>query len=111
VSDYMPPTAGPASDEYRAVCVYIHRHGGPQCDAPATVHVMSDTEQYGVVGFAACDVHARIARAAGRFVMEHPHAGYCGLPGTIWHLELNVCVLDDSGEEPLLTAALEAVAS
>jgi hypothetical protein len=61
MSDPMPPTAGGPSGEYRAVCVFSRRPGEPQCDAPATVHILSDTEQYGEVAFAACDQHARIA--------------------------------------------------
>lgn len=103
----IPPTVGAASDEYRAVCVYSRSPGEPQCDAPATVHVMTDSAEYGVVALASCDTHAPIARAAGEYVMEHEHAGLCGLPGTIWHLAENRCVVDDSGVEPELSVAAD----
>lgn len=103
----IPPTVGEVSDEYRAVCVYSLRPADPQCDAPATVHVLTESPAYGVVALASCDTHADIARAAGEYVMEHEHAGLCGLPGTIWHLVENRCVLDDSGVEPELGAAAD----
>lgn len=102
MSDHMPPTVGPASDEHRAVCVYSPRPGDPQCDRPATLHVRTDTDEYRQVALSTCDRHAPIARVAGRFVAEHEHALLCGLPGTLWAEVENVCVLDDTGEEPAL---------
>lgn len=100
------PYVGPESDEYRAVCAYSPAPGQPTCDAPATVHVLVDDHaQYGEVGLASCDLHALTARRSGAFVMEHPYEGFCGFPATAWHKPQNVCVLDDTGEEPSLREA------
>lgn len=55
---------------------------------------------YGTVSLAACEAHRRTAQASGEFVMEHEYTGLCGFPSTLWNEEANVCVLDDSGEEP-----------
>ncbi|HEX5995997.1 MAG TPA: hypothetical protein VFY84_12715 [Jiangellales bacterium] len=108
----MKPTVGGASDEYRAVCVYSPRPGGDPCGREATLHVLTESQQYGLVALASCAGHALIARAAGRFVMEHDFAGVCDLPGTIWHLTENRCVIDDSGvEPPTLVGALDAAVS
>jgi hypothetical protein len=98
MSDYIPPTVGPESDEYRAVCVFAPMPGEPQCSEPATRHLRVDDEgAYGEVALAACDSHVPIARATGRLIQEHVYEGVCGFPATIWHEVLNVCVLDDSG--------------
>ena len=32
--------------------------------------------------------------------MEHAYAGVCGFPATRWNYELNICEIDDSGQEP-----------
>jgi hypothetical protein len=96
----MKPSVGVPSDEHRAVCVYSPLPGEPQCGIPATVHIRTVVIEYGDVGLASCDGHASVARSAGRFVAEHEHEGYCGFPSTLWHDELNRCVLDDSGIEP-----------
>lgn len=91
---------GPASDEYRAVCVYSDVPGDPQCDRPAVRHVRVVCDEYGEVMLASCSVHLSNARTAGRFVQEHDFEGVCGFPSTLWVTELNICVLDASGEEP-----------
>lgn len=105
----MEPTVGLPSDEYRAVCVYSDEPGAPQCNEPAALHVMVDDQKYGCVSLATCTKHARIARAAGSYRMEHPFEGFCGFPGTLWNEQHNVCVLDDSGQEPARAEAAEAV--
>jgi hypothetical protein len=91
------PRVGEASDEYRAVCVYSPEPGMPQCDKPATLHVRVEDKTYGEVALATCDEHVGTARAAGRFVQEHAFKGFCGFPSSLWVLEHNLCVLDDSG--------------
>lgn len=93
------PRVGAPSDEYRAVCVYSSAPGEPQCNATARLHVMVNSGNYGVVMLATCDSHALIARMSGAFLQEHAFQGYCGLPSTRWS-PANVCVLDDSGQEP-----------
>lgn len=71
----------------------------------AAVHVMTVSAAYGLVALPACEGHAPIARAAGRLVAEHAHEGWCGFPGARWHEDLNVCLIDDSGVEPVLVGA------
>lgn len=100
------PFVGEESDEYRAVCAYSPAPGEPKCDAPATMHVMVvDHAQHGRVGLASCDTHLLTARRSGEFVMEHRHEGFCGFPSTCWDMVRNVCILDDTGEEPALREA------
>lgn len=96
----MEPHIGAASDEYRSVCLYSPHSGLPACGQQATRHVLTADDRYGPVGLPTCDTHAPTARLAGRLLAEHPFAGWCGFPSTIWHLALNRCVLDDSAEEP-----------
>lgn len=114
MTDNDLPRVGTPSDEHRTVCLYSFRPGDPQCGKPATLHVMVDsdvpTADDGRVSLPTCDEHAPIARAAGRFVAEHPHAGVCGLPGSVWLPDANVCVIDDSGVEPTRSGTYEAVA-
>lgn len=98
------PSVGPESADYRGTCDYSRRPGDPLCGEPATVHVLAADDVYGVVGLGSCDRHAMIARLAGIMQAEHTYEGYCGFPSTIWHLSLNRCVLDDSGEEPAARA-------
>jgi hypothetical protein len=103
MSEPVKPFVGEASSEYRAVCAYSPAPGQPTCDNAATVHVMViDHTQHGRVGLPTCNLHLPTARASGEFLMEHPHRGYCGLPATCWDMVRNVCILDDTGEEPAL---------
>ena len=98
---------GPPSDDYRAACRFTGPTShGPPCGAPAVVHVRVLAADWGDVALEACDDHAEIARRAGRRVGEHQHAGFCGLPGTVWTDD--ECVIDDSGVEPELVGAAEA---
>jgi hypothetical protein len=99
------PWVGEETDEYLPVCVYADRSGQPKCGEPATVHVWSIAAPYGNVMLASCAAHAPIARTAGRIIMEHRYEGVCGFPSTIWDDTANRCVLDDSGEEPVLRDA------
>lgn len=103
-TDPNVPRVGLPSTDYRAVCQYSHQPGAPECTNEATVHVATEDAHYGFVCLASCNEHAPIARASGRYVMEHTFEGVCGLPGTLWNEQLNRCVLDDSGEEPALHA-------
>lgn len=99
----MEPGVGGPSGDYRAVCAYTgSRDGEHVCGEPAAVHLMVNDPAWGTIGLAACDRHAPVARVAGVVLGEHEHSGLCGLPGTFWHLELNRCVIDDSGVEPVL---------
>jgi hypothetical protein len=96
----MKPRVGTPSIDHRAVCHYSTRPGAPQCNAPATVHLLvHDADGYGMVGLGSCDIHAPIARTTGLLLDEHKHKGVCGLPGTLWNGDLKCCVLDDSGQE------------
>jgi hypothetical protein len=79
--------------------VYAGPAGGqPPCGLPATVHIATVAEGWGLVALASCDVHAGIARRAGQWEAEHQHQLACGLPGTLWTDD--GCVIDDSGVEP-----------
>lgn len=98
------PWVGPASDEYRAVCVFAEQPGSPKCDAPATVHIRVADGTYGEVSLASCDRHASIARATAPVVAEHTYEGFCDFPASVWVGNPSRCVLDDSGEEPALKA-------
>ena len=109
------PGIGGRSDDHRAICTYSGPEPGePICPNPPTVHLMLEypAGDYGVAGLHACAEHLPIAYAAGVVLLEHPHAGLCGLPGTVWLPEPdNVCVIDDSGVEPELQATAWAGAS
>lgn len=105
----MIPTVGTRSDEHRPVCLHSPEPGQPQCGKAATIHVLLDSPEYGVVGLSTCDGHASIARAAGTWIDEHPFAGVCGFPSTRW--ESGRCVIDDSGVEPQLTATTSGEAT
>lgn len=96
------PRVGVPSDEHRPVCEYSLRPGEPKCGQPATVHVRVHDEHYGEVSLATCARHLSVARAAGEFLQEHVYEGWCGFPASLWHHELNVCLVDESGVEPVL---------
>jgi hypothetical protein len=96
------PGLGSESNEHRPICLY----SGPArdihnpCTEPAVTHLLVDSTTHGRVMIAACPTHLWTARGTGDVVLEHPFRGCCGMPGTRWLDEpLNVCVLDDSGEE------------
>lgn len=101
----MKAWVGEESTEYRAVCVYSRRPGAPKCGAVAAVHVLVNDGTYGVVALASCETHAPLARATAPLVAEHVYEGVCGFPGTLWDDLSNRCVIDESGEEPLLAFA------
>lgn len=102
------PRVGSATDEHRAVCVYSLRAGEPQCGKPATTHVRVRDGHYGEVALATCAQHLPVARSAGEFLQEHAYEGWCGFPASLWHPELNVCFVDDTGVEPVLREHAEA---
>lgn len=77
-----PPRVGDPSDDYRSVCTYSPTPAAPQCTAAAELHVRVISLDWGEVSLATCARHAEIARASGICRDEHPHAGFCGLPGT-----------------------------
>jgi hypothetical protein len=81
----VKPSVGVESAEYRSVCVYSAEPGAPQCDEQATVHVRVISLEYGEVCMASCDPHASIARVAGLYRDEHPYAGFCGFPSSLWY--------------------------
>lgn len=92
---------GPASSEYRAVCAHTGPTiNGPVCGRPVAIHVLTVDSFHGAVALASCEMHADVARRAGRYEDEHPHQGVCGLPGTVW--ADGCCEIDDSGTEPVL---------
>lgn len=103
-----PPRVGPASEDYRSVCQFAARPGAPQCQNAAETHICVEDDTYGLVALASCGQHRDIALQAAEVVDEHPHAGFCGLPATRWLFDPSMCVLDDSGEEPVLVGAKEA---
>lgn len=100
------PYVGDETTEYRGVCAYAPDPDSACCENPATVHILADASGRGLVGLPTCEVHASIARAAARPVMEHPFRGWCGFPATIWHYEWNECVLDGSGERRAMAAEI-----
>lgn len=106
MAEPLRPGIGDRDTDYRATCGYSGPRPGPGiCPNPAVVHLMMEYpgEVDGVAGLASCLEHLPIARAAGTVLLKHPYAGLCGLPGTVWLSEPdNVCVIDDSGVEPVL---------
>jgi hypothetical protein len=102
------PRVGAESDEYRAVCVYSEQPGEPKCGQPATTHVRVKDPHYGEVSLVTCARHLPIARAAGKFLQEHKYEGWCGFPASLWNIELNVCLMDDTGVEPVRREHAEA---
>jgi hypothetical protein len=96
----VEPHIGAASDEYRPVCLYSPRPGLAECGLLATRHVLTEDGRYGTVALPTCEDHAPVARLAGSLLAEHSFEGWCGFPSTIWHEALNICLLDDSAEEP-----------
>lgn len=102
------PRLGPEDTEPRAICGYSLKPGEPRCPNPAEVHlcieVDTDDDQHLI---ATCLEHFQIAKAVGIVVDRHKHQGVCGLPGTLWSFDLLRCVIDDSGQEPVLAACAE----
>lgn len=95
------PRLGPEDDDHRAACGYSLRPGAPRCTNPAQVHLMVRRERDGYeCVLATCLHHFEIAKAAATVIDRHAHRGVCGLPGTVWSLDLLRCVIDDSGQEP-----------
>lgn len=94
------PYIGERSDEHRSVCVYALRPGMPKCGASASHHVRLMGDSHGEVALTTCEEHLSVAQRAGTFLQQHPHAGVCGLPSTIWLIEANVCTIEESGIEP-----------
>lgn len=86
--------------DHRAICNFAIHPGAPVCADPATLHMLVHHDIHGMLGLASCDDHAHVARQAGNFLMEHRHAGVCGLPASLWDPYRNRCVLDDTGVEP-----------
>lgn len=80
------------------VCVYNESRGwhpDNDCQAPATHHVLWHSGSMSV----ACPKHVRLARMLDGYVMEHEIGGVCAMPGTLWIIKANICVLDDRGDE------------
>lgn len=98
MTDRYRPYVGSESIEHRAVCLYAPAPGDSDCYAPATDHVLVDSPQYGPVGLASCGDHVEIARASAPVLGEHPFAGVCGMPSTVWFAD--GCALDVSGVDP-----------
>lgn len=96
------PRIGEQSTEWQPVCGYSDAPGRPKCQQPATRHLMLWSPHSGLVSVSTCDQHLPIARMAGELRQEHPYRDCCGMPGTYWNIELNRCVIDDSGVEPQL---------
>lgn len=86
------------------------------CGKPAVIHAAFE-EEYGAVvsGVFGCEDHlARVMQMRAQ-VDRHSIGSWCGMPGTKWlwstaHEE-GCCVLDDSGEEPVLQGVVEMGAS
>lgn len=97
---------GPPTD-HRAVCGHQLHLGAPQCTERAVVHLRVECPGgCHSFRFRACEQHRPVMASAGRVLQEHrfdPAA--CGLPGFVWNIETNRCVIDDSGVEPDLSAA------
>lgn len=80
----MKPTVGTESTDYSAACQYSADPAAPQCTEAASLHIRVICLEYGEVSLASCARHASIARATGIYRDEHPFAGFCGLPATLW---------------------------
>lgn len=108
----LPPFVGPVLEgmaAYELTCRYApSAHELTICGRPSIVHLrMPGVYANGCeLGTSACDEHAPWARHIG-FSDEHPTAGSaCAMPGSIWmNGPPSRCELDDSGQEPVLTAA------
>jgi hypothetical protein len=81
------PWIGDENTDAPGQCTYASKPGQPQCGAPATLHVMSESAIYGAVALVACDVHASIARDAGPFLGEHPYTVNCSGRVSWWRLD------------------------
>jgi hypothetical protein len=90
-----PRLAGDRDGDHYSTCGHQDQYD-KACQAGATVHLWI-TDQDGDGAVLACDRCAPVARQAGLLVMEHAADGLCGLPGTAWETDRNVCVLDDTG--------------
>jgi hypothetical protein len=86
----VPPTVGPPA-ESGATCTYSPRLGDPVCGQPASLHVVTESAQYGIVGLVTCPRHAGIARGAGGMVAEHPFTPSCGRQDAPWKESENTC--------------------
>lgn len=77
------------------------------CGAPAVTHMLSDTNEHGMVGLTACEEHVSVARHVGHYLAEHPYRGWCGMPGTGWSMRVNACLIDATAVDPHAPGVLE----
>jgi len=77
-----PFTGLPAADDAEG-CAFSAALDQPTCGQPNTVHIASDASGWGLVSFAACTLHAGIARAAAIPLTEHPYTARCDT-GLCW---------------------------
>lgn len=58
-------------------CAFSPALDVPACAAPPTVHILSESPGWGLVGLESCDAHSDIARAAGSVIAEHAYGPDC----------------------------------
>lgn len=96
MSVYRPHLGPPRVDQHARTCGFSFDLNSPKCGAPATVHIAASVRDDGVLAaLSACDAHATVARLAGNHVMEHPYAGNCSMPGTVWNFRENRCTVSE----------------
>lgn len=102
MNEDRPRVGAAAADDGDPECAFSPEPGAPKCTNLATMHLRVEDKHYGVVGLPTCQRHYPIAVAAGRLLQEHAYEGWCGFPASVWSIELNVCLMDDTGVEPAL---------
>lgn len=72
-----PFVGGPyAGDPGR--CAYSLKPSDPQCPSPGAVHILAETDEWGLVAVVSCDQHRELARVIGKQHGEHPYTDLCG---------------------------------
>ncbi|MGH6657592.1 MAG: hypothetical protein ACRDVE_20595 [Actinocrinis sp.] len=100
------PRLGPEDTDIRGICGYALAPDAPRCQRPAEIHLCSQHPEGFPVQIASCLEHFENAKAAAPVIDTHPYQGVCGLPASLWSVELRRCVIDDSGEEPAYARTL-----
>lgn len=96
-------------DQFQQACSYnpyigtIEELAKNDCGEEAAFHVLVPNpanEEHGVSGVFACIKHYGQPRSI--MFMSHSPGPFCNAPGSVWHFARNECILDDSGQKPVL---------
>jgi hypothetical protein len=102
------PGLGPPAEDWNSpLCGYHLNDREPLCLAEATWHGIVDRGEPGAVtGLAACDEHKWAIGGLARWI--HAFDTACGLPGAMFDVESNRCVVDlgDEVERAVAEASL-----